>query len=83
MYLPLTSQHPPHSKAGVPSGEFIRMLTNNSRADIYFEHLQMCQGFIESKGYGMVTAPSDFDAHRRQVFLSKCKDPTNVDHLFI
>ena len=73
MYLPLTSQHPVHSKASIPSGEFTRMLINNSRAETYVEDLKMCEGYFEARGYSVVEAPCDFDACRREHFLRRFK----------
>ena len=55
------------------------MLINNSRAETYFEDLQMCDGFLDSRGYGRVIAPSDLDEQRRQSFLSKFRDRKTVD----
>ena len=80
MYLPLSSQHPVHSKASIPSGEFTRMLINNSRAETYVEDLKMCEDYLEARGYSVVEAPCDFDACRIEHFLRRFKQRDTGGH---
>ena len=74
MYLSPLSMHPAPCKAGIASGEVLRMLINNNTEQGFNSDVERLRGFLRARGYTLQGVDVRYDRCKRQRLIDKFAD---------